>query len=98
MLAYSLREEMITLTDDETAIVLKHLARNNETKSLHARLNAYLNGYEYDIHAVYDGMKTIAVYRRGTIVASIQFDDTDNVRDVLARLGYPRARKRHNPR
>lgn len=86
---------MITLTDYDTALILKYLARNNDTKTLLARLNAYLNGYEYDIHAVYDGKQTLAVYRRGTIIASIEFDDTDNVRDVLARMGFARARKRN---
>ncbi len=90
---------MISLQDTDVAVILKYLPRNNETRMLRARLNAYLHGYEYEVQGLFDGKRVVAVYQRGKIVASREFDaDTENVRDVLARMGYPRARKRHNPR
>lgn len=90
---------MISLQDLEVEIILKHLPRNNETRLLRARLNAYLHGYEYEVQAVFDGKRVVAVYQRGRLIASREFDaDTDNVRDVLARMGYARARLRDSSR
>ncbi len=84
---------MISLQDTDVAVILKHLPRNNETRMLRARLNAYLHGYEYEVHGVFDGKRVVAVYQRGQLIASREFDaDNDNVRDVLARMGYARAR------
>lgn len=90
---------MISLDDKSVETILKYLPRNQETRLLRARLNAYLNGYEYDVHGVFDGKQVIAVFQRGQLIASREFDaDNDNVRDVLARMGYARARLRDSSR
>lgn len=86
---------MLWLTDPELELIAKHLAKTPATKPIHAHLNAYLYGYEYDVQAVYDGVRILAIYRRGVVVATRQLEiHEENVRDVLAGMGFARARKR----